>query len=96
MEVVSGFGMVDSAHTLTVATPSFTLSEPKAHTYSEMFASVQAISSGLRHLGLGKSTTGKDVPDEDEDGRERAAVYAETRWVVGKRHGTDDKLMRGL
>jgi hypothetical protein len=49
-----------------------------------MYASVRAISSGLRHLGLGKSTTGRDVPDEDEDGRERAAVYADTRWATNE------------
>lgn len=59
---------------------SFTLSKPAPVTYNEMYASVKDVSSGLRALGLGKSSTGGDQPDADEDGRERAGVYAETRW----------------
>lgn len=55
---------------------SFTMSEPEPTTYNDMYQSVKEISSGLRHLGLGKDGW------SDEDGKERVGVYADTRYVL--------------
>ncbi|KAJ9125892.1 hypothetical protein QFC24_002677 [Naganishia onofrii] len=51
------------------------MSEPEPTTYNDMYQSVKEISSGLRHLGLGKDGW------SDEDGKERVGVYADTRQV---------------
>lgn len=63
---------------------SFTLSEPKKITYAELATEVTNVSSGLRALGLGKPTDGTSEPPRDEDGRDRAGIYADTslNWQI--------------
>jgi hypothetical protein len=56
------------------------MSEPEPTTYNDMYQSVKEISSGLRHLGLGKDGW------SDEDGKERVGVYADTRYDFRPNH----------